>query len=102
LPEKGAKMEGLDDLLEKDDLLYRVFEYDLYRLDSDGKSNRLVISVSEGLNGERKGKFYAKPTLMVRHSKPDYVGSGNSAEQALRDCLTKIKGLSLDEILEAI
>ena len=95
-------MEGLDDLLDKDDLLYRLVQYELYRIENGGKSNRLIISISEGLNRERKGKFYARPMLMVRHSKPDYVGSGNSAEEALRDCLTKIKGLSLDEILEAI
>jgi hypothetical protein len=95
-------MEGLDDLLDRDDLLYRVVQYELHRIDNDGKSNRLIISVSEGLNGARKGKFYARPMLMVRHAKPDYVGRGDSAEEALRDCLTKIKGLSLDEILEEI
>jgi hypothetical protein len=65
-------MEGLDDLLDKDDLLYRLVQYELYRIDNDGKSNRLIISISEGLNRERKGKFYARPMLMVRHSKPDY------------------------------
>jgi hypothetical protein len=95
-------MEGLDDLLEKEDLLFRARQYDLYRTDSTGKSSRLIILVTEGLNGADKGKFYATPSLMVRHAKSDYVGHGPSEEEALRDSLRKIKGVSVEEILEEL
>ena len=36
----------------------------------------------------------------ARESKLDYRGCGNSVEDALRDCLTKIKALNFDEILQ--
>ena len=54
----------------------------------------------EFLNGENKGKFCAEPTDIINQCS-EYLGIGDSVEEALKKCLTKIKGVSMDDILDA-
>lgn len=73
------------------DVLCRVDTYELYR--SDGT---LTIKVQEVLT-ESVYKFRAIPCLRLVESREQYQGTGGSAEEALSDCLAKIKHVSLLE-----
>ena len=51
------------------------------------------------LTGDHRGRFYAVPNLVIRESKEEYIGIGGSLEEALKNCLTKIKGIPIEEII---
>ena len=92
-------MEDLNKLLAERDLLTRVVWYELNRFADTGQ--KISICVHEFLNGENKGKFCAEPTDIINQCKAEYLGIGDSVEEALKKCLTKIKGVSMDDILDA-
>jgi hypothetical protein len=93
-------MDNLEDLLDKDDILSRVVWYELRRMVSDDRDARVLISVVEILNGDQKGWFLPMPTLLLRRARDEYIGYGSRAEEALNDCLKKIKGLQIDAIID--
>jgi hypothetical protein len=92
-------MEDFDILLPDGDLLSRVLVYELNRKASGGETQTILICVHQFLSGEHKGKFSAEPTDLKRQPKAQYMGVGDSAEEALKSCLTKRKGVSIDNIL---
>ena len=54
----------------------------------------------ESLGGSPKDSFIAVPSLISKEcSNTDYVGLGDSAEEALNDCLKRIKGISLSQVI---
>lgn len=71
------------------DVLCRVETYELYR--SDGT---LTIKVQEVLT-ESVYKFRAIPCLQFVESPEQYQGTGGTGEEALCDCLAKIKNVRL-------
>ncbi len=73
------------------DVLCRVDTYELYR--SDGT---LTIKVQEVLT-ESVYKFRAIPCLQLVESPEQYQGTGGTGEEALNDCLVKIKHVRLVE-----
>jgi hypothetical protein len=73
--------------LKEKEALFRVRRYDLYR--SDGL---LSVDVQEIIAGESAHKFYAVPSLGGNPcNQEEYLGAGESATEALEDCLRRIK-----------
>lgn len=92
-------MENLDALLGADELLSQVTEFELHRPAKTGDRERIAISVHESLTGDHCGRFCAIPNLLIRESKEEYIGIGDSLEEALKHCLKKIKGIPIEEII---
>ncbi len=93
-------MEDLNNLLAKGDLLSRVVWYELNRFGGDN-SQKISICVHEFLSGDTKGKFCAEPTDLISQAKAQYLGVGNSVEEALKQCLENIKDVPMAEILDS-
>ena len=88
-------MENIEELLSQDDILSRVYQYEL-----DREEGRIFINIRELLNGSKKGMFYAYPSLFIQEcNNTEYIGSGDSAEEALKDCLKKIKDIPIRQIM---
>jgi hypothetical protein len=88
-------MENIEELLNQDDVLSRVHQYELER-----DEERVFINVREPIGGSSKGSFIAVPSLISKEcNNTDYVGLGDSKDEALNDCLKRIKGLSLHQII---
>ncbi len=88
-------MENRDDFLDQDDVLSRVNQYELERDDE-----RVFINVREPIGGSSKGSFIAVPSLISKEcSNTDYVGLGDSVDEALMDCLKRIKGVPLGQVI---
>jgi hypothetical protein len=80
--------------LNDEDVLTRVYKYELYR-----EEGRLFIDVYEYLNGERKGKFMAVPNLVMSTANEAFFGKGDSETGALQDCLSRIKSVDTETII---
>jgi hypothetical protein len=88
-------MENTEEFLSQDDVLSRVHQFELER-----EEERIFINVREPLVNSDKGAFIAVPSLITQEcSNTDYVGLGNSIEEALKDCLKRIKGMPLSQII---
>jgi hypothetical protein len=88
-------MENTEEFLNQDDVLSRVHQFELER-----DEERIFINVREPLVNSDKGAFIAVPSLITQEcSNTDYVGLGNSIEEALKDCLKRIKGMPLSQII---
>ena len=88
-------MENTKEFLSQDDVLSRVHQFELER-----DEERIFINVREPLVNSDKGAFIAVPSLITQEcSNTDYVGLGNSVEEALKDCLKRIKGMPLSQII---
>ncbi len=88
-------MENTEEFLNQDDVLSRVHQFELER-----DEERIFINVREPLVNSDKGAFIAVPSLITQEcSNTDYVGLGNSVEEALKDCLKRIKGMPLRQII---
>ncbi len=88
-------MENTKEFLNQDDVLSRVHQFELER-----DEERIFINVREPLVNSDKGAFIAVPSLITQEcSNTDYVGLGNSIEEALQDCLKRIKGMPLNQII---
>lgn len=86
-------MDKLNNLLNKDDLLSCIHRYELHR-----DKERMFIDIREILTPVKKNKFIAMPNLVLGKSNNEYWGAGATKEEALLDCLAKIKGLSISTI----
>lgn len=82
-------MDGIDKLLDPEDIFSSVKVYQLNRND-----HRVFIYVHEILAGEGKGLFIAYPTLILGESKEQYMCTGTSPKEALKKCLASIKGVA--------
>ncbi len=88
-------MENTEEFLSQDDVLSRVHQFELER-----EEERIFINVREPLVNSDKGAFIAVPSLITQEcGNTDYVGLGNSIEEALKDCLKRIKGMPLSQII---
>ena len=61
------------------------------------ESDHFDIRVHEVLTGPNRGRFLAVPYLVVFGDQAFY-GEGQSGEEALEECLTKIKGVAIEDI----
>ncbi len=88
-------MENTKEFLNQDDVLSRVHQFELER-----DEERIFINVREPLVNSDKGAFIAVPSLITQEcGNTGYVGLGNSVEEALKDCLKRIKGMPLSQII---
>ena len=79
--------------LNSGDVLTKASRYNLIR------NSRLVyIDVHEQLFGQLAGQFVAVPNLVNVVARQEYRGVGNTEQDALADCLEKIKALQLEEL----
>jgi hypothetical protein len=72
--------------------LARVIYYAISR-----EGEHFDIRVHEVLTGPNRGRFIAVPYLVV-FGDFTFYGEGTSCEEALEECLTKIKGVPIEEI----
>jgi hypothetical protein len=68
-----------------------------FELNREGGSLR--IDLHEVVAGEIKMKFFAVPNLIVKQGGQEFIGLGATAEDALGDCLARIKDSSVDKIV---
>jgi hypothetical protein len=81
------------DLNEKD-MLSKIYQYKLDR--PDGWCS---ISVHEIIASENaKVEYIAVPNLFIQQSDKEYFGVGESVEDALNACLTKIKSVPMKDL----
>ena len=65
-------------------------------------NEKVRIDVHEVLAGTIEDKFFAIPNMLSREDREvdsQYIGCGNTQEEALRDCLKKIKSLPLEVVI---
>ena len=88
-------MENTEEFLNQDDVLSCVHQFELER-----EEERIFINIREPIGGSDKGAFIAVPSLITKEcSNTEYVGLGDSVEEALKDCLKRIKGMPLRQII---
>lgn len=83
--------------INQNELLTRVHKYELKK-----DSEKFRIDVHEVLAGDIEDKFFAIPSLLSREDReadPQYIGCGDTEQEALEDCLQKIKDAPLEVII---
>lgn len=79
--------------LNEGDILTKVQRYNLIR-----NGRMLYIDIHEQLAGNLAARFVGVPNLINLIAKPEFQGTGDSEQEALQDCLDKIKGIDFVEI----
>ncbi len=88
-------MGNTEEHLNQDDVLSRVHQFELER-----DEERIFINVREPIGGSDKGAFIAVPSLITQEcNNTEYVGLGDSVEEALQDCLKRIKAVPFRQIM---
>ena len=83
----------LETELDADDVLTEVHRFNLIR------NGRLIyIDVHETLVGTLAAPYVAVPNLVNNVARQEFQGVGENVHQALRDCLKKIQGRSIEEL----
>ena len=88
-------VNAFEQLINTGDCFTQVSLYQLLREDG-----RVFIFVHKILAGAGKGSFMAHPTHLVGRHKDEYVGTGKSRDEALRDCLARIKGIPTKDMAD--
>ena len=79
--------------LNAKDILTKISRYNLIR------NERLIyIDVHETKAGKLAGKFVAVPNLVNIVAKQEFQGTGQTEEEALENCLQKIKQFEIEEL----
>jgi len=79
--------------LHVNDILTRIVRYNLIR-----NGRMIYIDIHQKIQGHLAGDYIAVPNLVNIVAKPAHQGAGNSEQEALEDCLKKIKGLNMEEL----
>lgn len=83
-----------DSLLNEGEKLSHVRRYEVNR-----REGRIQIDLHEVLGGQSDARFIAMPYLaFVGQSKYQFYGHGSNEDEALRDCLGKIKGANYNDV----
>jgi len=82
--------------LHQKDILTKVTKYNLIR-----NGRMIYIHLQQKIQGNLAGEFIAVPNLINIVAKPEHQGAGANEQQALDDCLKKIKGLNLEDLFPA-
>ncbi len=81
-------------VINEEEIFTRIHKYKIFR--SEGN---LFIDVYEVILGKPAYKFMAVPNLLVQEADKKYFGVGDSKILALKDCLKKIKDVSIGDIV---
>jgi len=81
-------------VINEEEIFTRIHKYKIFR--SEGN---LFIDVYEVILGKAAYKFMAVPNLLVQEADKKYFGVGDSKILALKDCLKKIKDVSIGDIV---
>ncbi len=79
--------------INDDEVLTKVTKYNLM---SCGKS--ILIDVHEAVAGKLAAKYIAVPSLVMVIASPEYQGTGDSADEALQNCLEKIQHVPVEKL----
>ena len=79
--------------LHQSDILTKVSRFNLIR-----NGRMIYIDVHQKIQGRLADDFIAVPNLVNIVARPEHQGSGKGEQAALEDCLTKIKGLNLEDL----
>jgi len=79
--------------LHKDDIFTKVSRFNLIR-----NGRMLYIDVHQSIQGKLAASFIAVPNIVNIIAKPEKQGIGENEQEAIKDCLKKIKGQSIEEI----
>jgi hypothetical protein len=98
-------MKNLD-VLAEGEVLRSISFYQVLRpgtqVDSEGEiapvTRQIEIRVFKYLNGELVGQFMAQPYLGLTYSAEDFIGRGDTEQQALYAVLANIKGVPYERI----
>jgi len=85
--------------IDEDSILTEIKEYELDRGTDLG---RLRISVHRVIEGGQPGVFLAVPNLLIGSCDGNYIAEGKSEEEALTNCLDKIKGIPSEQIFPSL
>ena len=83
--------------LNEGELLTKVHKYELKR-----DTEKFRIDVHEVLAGTIEDNFFAIPNFLFREEREvdsQFIGCGNTEQEALQDCLEKIKKAPLQVII---
>ena len=83
-------------VINEEEIFTRIHKYKIFR--SEGN---LFIDVYEVILGKPAYKFMAVPNLLIQEADKKYFGVGDSKILALKDCLKKIKDVSIGDIVPA-
>jgi len=81
-------------VINEEEIFTRIHKYKIFR--SEGN---LFIDVYEVILGKAAYKFMAVPNLLIQEADKKYFGVGDSKILALKDCLKKIKDISIGDIV---
>jgi hypothetical protein len=79
--------------LNQSDILTKVSKYNLIR-----DQRMIYIDVHETIHGNLAGKFVAVPNLINLIAKQNFQGVGQTETEALENCLSRIKGMSIEDL----
>ncbi|WP_320040188.1 hypothetical protein [uncultured Desulfobacter sp.] len=79
------------------DILTRVTRYNLIR-----NGRMIYIDVHKKIQGNLAGDYIAVPNLVNIIAESKHQGAGRTEEEALSDCLKKIKGLNLENLFPKV
>ncbi len=79
--------------LHVNDILTKITRYNLIR-----NGRMIYIDIHQKIQGNLAGNYIAVPNLVNIVAKPGHQGAGSSEQEALDDCLKKIKGLNMEEL----
>ncbi|MBT6338907.1 MAG: hypothetical protein HOJ48_06375 [Desulfobacula sp.] len=79
--------------LHQDDILTKISRYNLIR-----NGRMIYIDVHQKIQGNLADKFIAVPNLVNIVAKPEHQGAGENEQNALEECLRKIKGLNIENL----
>jgi hypothetical protein len=83
--------------INQNELLTKVHKYELKR-----GNEKFRIDVHQVLAGTIDDKFFAIPNLLFREDREvdsQYIGCGDTEQEALEDCLKKIKNAPVEVII---
>ncbi|MFO7748532.1 MAG: hypothetical protein R6V54_00415 [Desulfobacteraceae bacterium] len=79
--------------LHEDDIFTSVSRYNLIR---DGRM--IYIDVHQAIQGNLAAKFVAVPNLVNIIAKPEHQGTGENEQEAVKECIKRIKEMKIEEI----
>lgn len=79
--------------LNPDDVLTRVTKFHYM-----GSGRSIHIDVHEAIEGKLADKFVAVPSMVLIIAKPEYQGAGKTCEEALKNCIHKIRHADINDI----